>query len=104
MADIRQGRWTAEIEGDFVVSLTGVRINSLRHALKAFMDTGGRRVIREMLDYLTQHPEKGLLGYETCGFVVIQYWKSFEHLEAFLRQGQGRSAPRGVAQVLAARR
>ena len=38
-----------------------------------------------MLTYLTEHPEKGLLGYETAGFTVIQYWRSFEHLEAFAK-------------------
>jgi hypothetical protein len=38
-----------------------------------------------MLDYLSAHPEKGLLGYETMGFVNVQYWRSFEQLEAFAR-------------------
>ena len=28
MAEIKQGRWTAEIEGDFVVFIIGARINS----------------------------------------------------------------------------
>ena len=41
--------------------------------------------MRAMLEYLTEHPEKGLLGYETAGFTVIQYWRSFEHLEAFAK-------------------
>ena len=38
-----------------------------------------------MLKYLTKHPEKGLLGYEKAGFTFIQYWRSFEHLEAFAK-------------------
>ncbi len=38
-----------------------------------------------MLKYLTERPDKGLLGYETAGFTVIQYWRSFDHLEAFAR-------------------
>ena len=38
-----------------------------------------------MLKYLTEHPEKGLLGYETMGRVNVQYWRSFEHLEAFAK-------------------
>ena len=38
-----------------------------------------------MLKYLTEHPEKGLLGYETSGLTTIQYWRSFEHLEAFAK-------------------
>jgi hypothetical protein len=85
MADIRQGRWTAEIEGDFVVFLIGARINSLFEAVNAFRDLGGRRGMNHMLKYLMDHPEKGLLGYEIAGFTIIQYWRSFEHLEAFAK-------------------
>ena len=85
MPDIREGRWTAEIDGDFVVFLIGARINSKLQALRAFKDLGGSKGMRAMLDYLTEHPEKGLLGYETAGFTVIQYWRSFEHLEAFAK-------------------
>ncbi len=85
MADINQGRWTAEIDGDFVVFIIGARINSWRDAFKAFRDLGGRRSMNYMLKYLAEHPEKGLLGYETMGFVNVQYWRSFEHLEAFAK-------------------
>ena len=85
MTDVRQGRWTAEIDGDFVVFVIGARLNSKLDALKGFMDLGGRRGMNHMLKYLTQHPEKGLLGYETAGLTVIQYWRSFEHLEAFAK-------------------
>jgi hypothetical protein len=85
MAKVRQGRWTADIEGDFVVFLIGPRINSKLHALKAFKDLGGRRGLNHMLTYLMQHPEKGLLGYEQAGMTTIQYWRSFDHLEAFAK-------------------
>jgi hypothetical protein len=85
MTDVRQGRWTAEIEVDFVVFIIGARINSKLHALKAIADLGGRRSMNYMLKYLTAHPEKGLLGYQTGGFTTIQYWRSFEHLEAFAK-------------------
>ena len=85
MPDIREGRWTAEVDGDFVVFLIGARINSKRQALRAFKDLGGSKGMRAMLQYLTEHPEKGLLGYETAGFTIIQYWRSFEHLEAFAK-------------------
>lgn len=85
MTDVRQGRWTAEIEGDFVVFIIGARINSKRHAIKAFTDLGGRRGMNHMLKYLTEHPEKGLLGYQMAGFTVVQYWRSFEQLEAFAK-------------------
>ena len=85
MADVRQGRWTAEIDGDFVVFLIGPRINSKLQAFRILSDLGGRRGMNHMLKYLTKHPEKGLLGYETAGFTTIQYWRSFEHLEAFAK-------------------
>ena len=85
MADIKQGRWTAEIEGDFVVFIIGARLNSKWQAFRSFADLGGRRGMNHMLKYLTEHPEKGLLGYETMGFANVQYWRSFEHLEAFAK-------------------
>ena len=85
MADIRQGRWTADIEGDFVVFIIGARINSKLQAWRAFRDIGGN-AMRKMLDYLTEHPDKGLLGYETFGLTaIVQYWRSFDHLEAFAK-------------------
>ena len=85
MTEVRQGRWTAEIDGDFVVFIIGARINSKLQAVRALIDLGGRRGMNHMLRYLTEHPEKGLLGYQNSGFTVIQYWRSFEHLEAFAK-------------------
>ena len=56
-----------------------------------------------MLKYLTEHPEKGLLGYETYGLTMnVQYWRSFEDLERFANERR-RPAPAGLAQLLEAR-
>jgi hypothetical protein len=85
VADVRQGRWTAEIDGDFVVFMIGARINSKLQAFRAFIDLGGRRGLNHMLKYLVEHPEKGLLGYQSAGATIIQYWRSFDHLEAFAK-------------------
>ncbi len=85
MADVRQGRWTAEIDGDFVVFLIGARINSKLQALRVFADLGGRWGMNHMLKQLVANPDKGLLAYESCGLTLIQYWRSFDHLEAFAR-------------------
>jgi hypothetical protein len=85
MADIRKGRWTAEIEGDFVVFLIGARVNSWRRPWQSLQDLGGRRGMQHMLKYLVEHPEKGLLGYQTAGSTIVQYWRSFKHLEAFAK-------------------
>src|SRR5262245_60667388 len=82
---INEGRWTANIEGDFVVFLIGPRLNSKLHVARSLMDLGGRRGMRAMLDYLVAHPEKGLLGYEMGFKVIVQYWRSFDQLEAFAK-------------------
>jgi hypothetical protein len=82
---INQGRWTADIEGDFVVFLIGARF-SMRHPIQSFNDLGGsKRGMRQMLDYLVAHPDKGLLGYEMGLKTIVQYWRSFEQLEAFAK-------------------
>ena len=85
MADIREGRWTAEIEGDFVVFLIGARINGPLNLIKSIVDLGGRKGMKHMLDHLVEHPDKGLLGYEMSFPVIVQYWRSFEQLEEFAK-------------------
>ncbi len=72
----------AEIDGDFVVFLIGARFD-LRHLIRTVNDLGGRRGMAHMLKYLTEHPEKGLLGYEMGLPTIVQYWRSYDHLEAF---------------------
>jgi Domain of unknown function (DUF4188) len=86
MATIHPGRYTAEIEGDFVVFLIGMRLNrpwKLHHWWPVFLG------MRRMLAELAAHPERGLLGAGTGllngGPAVVQYWRSFEHLERFAR-------------------
>ena len=84
MAQIAGRRMTAEVDGDFVVFLIGARTTKLR-LLRSVIDLGGRRGMKHMLDYLVAHPEKGLLGYQMGLPVIVQYWRSFEHLEAFAK-------------------
>lgn len=86
MAHIAGRRMRAEIDGDFVVFLIGARFNSKLHLYRSFLDLGGRRGMIHMLQYLMAHPEKGLLGFQQLGLVsLVQYWRSFDHLEAFAR-------------------
>ena len=86
MAKIHRGRFSAEIDGDFVVLLIGARLNKPWLALKSFADLGGRRRgMVNMLKELSTDPEKGLLGYRMGFSLIVQYWRSFEHLEAFAR-------------------
>jgi hypothetical protein len=84
MAKIAGRRMAAEIDGDFVVFLIGARLN-LFHLVSTIMDVGGRRGMKHMLDYLVAQPEKGLLGYQYGLPVIVQYWRSFDHLEAFAK-------------------
>jgi hypothetical protein len=73
---------TVEIDGDFVVFLIGARFDKL-HLARSLLDLGGRRGMQHMLDYLVARPEKGLLAYELGIPTIVQYWRSFEQLEAF---------------------
>ena len=82
MAKVIPTRMTAEIEGDFVVFLIGMRINKpwkIHKWLPVFM------AMAPMLKELEQHPESGFLGHIVGIKVIVQYWRSFEHLEAYAR-------------------
>jgi hypothetical protein len=83
MAEVAGRRMTAEIEGDFVVFLIGARFNNKLGLARSFMDLGGRRGMKHMLDFLVEHPEKGLMAYDMGIPTIVQYWRSFEQLEAF---------------------
>jgi hypothetical protein len=84
MAQIAGRRMLAEIDGDFVVFLIGARFSKLQ-LMQSLLDLGGRRGMKHMLDYLVARPEKGLLGYQMGLPTIVQYWRSFDHLEAFAR-------------------
>jgi hypothetical protein len=82
MAKINRQRLMAEIDGDFVVFLIGMRINKpwkIHRWLPVFL------AMPKMLKELEQHPEIGLLGYKNHLGVITQYWRSFEDLEAYAR-------------------
>jgi hypothetical protein len=50
-----------------------------------------------MLKELARHPESGFLGYISGGFISVQYWRSFEHLEAYARSHDHSHWPAWVA-------
>jgi hypothetical protein len=88
------GRYTGSIDGDFVVFLIGMRINrplKVHRWLPVF--TAMPRMIRE----LQADPGSGFLGatqgFMTTGPTLIQYWRSFEHLERYARDPDGRHFP-----------
>jgi hypothetical protein len=82
MAKLIAKRVTAQIEGDFVVFLIGMRINKpwkIHKWLPVFLAMP--RMIRE----LERQPDSGFLGHTMTLSVIVQYWRSFEHLEAYAR-------------------
>lgn len=99
MSAVIDRRVTAKIEGDFVVFLIGMRINRLwrpRKWLPVFIAMP--RMIRE----LERDPGAGLLGARFVAAsplspMVVQYWRSFEHLEAYARSKDAEHWPAWVA-------
>lgn len=86
MAKVVPGRYTAQVDGPFVVFVIGMRVNRLLAVHKwapVAMAMGG------MLKELFAQPELGFLG-NTVHFnwreiTQIQYWRSYEHLEKYAR-------------------
>ena len=94
MAKVSPSRMAAEIHGDFVVFLIGMRINKpwkVHKWLPVFL------AMPPILKELEAHPESGCLG-TIGGFrVIVQYWRSFEHLEAYARNQDQRHWPAWTA-------
>src|SRR5437868_695390 len=73
---------TVEMDGDFVVFLIGMRINKpwkVHKWLPVFL------AMPKMLKELSQRPDSGFMGYTMGLSSITQYWRSFEHLEAYAR-------------------
>ena len=85
MPKIYSERMTADVDGEFVVFLIGMRINKLWKMHKwipVFL------AMPKMLKELYQNPELGFISYETWfgrTNIMVQYWKSFEHLEKYAK-------------------
>ena len=82
MKNVNEQRMTAEIEGDFVLFLIGMRINKLWKIHKWLPVA---RAMPRMLKELDANPDLGCLGHSSLGPVIVQYWKSFEALEEYAR-------------------
>ncbi|GIM94301.1 DUF4188 domain-containing protein [Paractinoplanes toevensis] len=89
MAKVVPGYMTAEIEGDFVVFLIGMRINKWwkLHKWLPVMAAMG-----PMLRELIRRKELGLLHFTSwigpSGPLIVQYWRSVEQLEAFAKDAR----------------
>ena len=85
MPNIVPQRVTAEVDGEFVVFLIGMRINRWWKIHKWWpVAMAMPRMLRE----LQADPESGLLGFQSWfgnPNVFVQYWRSFEHLERYAK-------------------
>lgn len=76
-------RYSVQIEGDFVVFLIGMRVNAWWKIHKWLPVL---KAMRPMLEELVADPESGLLCFHRVGkLTFVQYWRSFEQLEAYAR-------------------
>ena len=85
MVDIIGERMAAHIEGDFVVFLIGLRINK---PWKIHKWLPAALAMPRMLKELSALPadETGFLGYSSATTsVMVQYWRSYDHLEKYAR-------------------
>ncbi|MEM8615659.1 MAG: DUF4188 domain-containing protein [Pseudomonadota bacterium] len=84
MSKINQGRMAAQIEGDFVVFLIGMRINKI---WKVWKWGPVMTAMPRMLIELAKRPDLGLLHARTHfgirNVMVVQYWRSFDHLHRY---------------------
>lgn len=94
MARVIADRMCAQIDGDFVVFIIGMRVNKpwkIHKWLPVFL------AMPRMLKELSKTPDSGFLGAQSMGFALVQYWRSFEALEAYARDAGGEHWPAWVA-------
>ncbi|PSQ19930.1 DUF4188 domain-containing protein [Halobacteriales archaeon QS_8_69_26] len=91
------GRYTAELDEEFVVFLIGMRINALWRVhewLPVFL------AMPRMLREIRSRDRAGLLESRTTvswrGVTVIQYWEGFESLRAYAQDPEGEHHPAWV--------
>jgi len=90
---INKDRMFASLEEDFVVFLIGMRINNLWKVHKWFPVA---KAMPKMLKELVHNPSSGFLGFHNWfgrNTIMIQYWRSFEHLEAYAKDKPGEHYP-----------
>lgn len=87
MTNIFRGRYTAHIDGSFVVFIIGVRINRLL-AVHKWLPVA--RAMGPMIKHLLAHRELGLLHVQPYvywrGVALVQYWRTFAQVEQFARE------------------
>ena len=88
MANIIAQRMTAQIDGEVVVFLIGMRVNRLWKIHKWLpVALAMPRMLRE----LGAHPDSGFLGFHQWfgnPTIALQYWRSFDHLVRYAKDAQ----------------
>lgn len=86
MAKFVTGRYTAEMDGSFAVFVIGMRIHKLLHFWRWIPII---TAMQAMIIELYKNKELGFLDMKFFiswrGVTLLQYWRSFEHLEHYAR-------------------
>ena len=94
MIELANERVCAEVEGEFVVFMIGMRIN---RPWKIWKWLPVLRAMFPMLRELSAQPEIGLLASRPLpnlrGPGLVQYWRSAEHLRAYANAGDKNHLP-----------
>ncbi|KMY44314.1 transcriptional regulator [Bacillus sp. FJAT-27916] len=84
MKKIFAGRYVTDAKTDFVLLIIGMRVNNLL-AFRKWIPVA--KAMGPMIKELYQNPELGFIHTEVSlswrGVTLIQYWRSFEDLEAY---------------------
>lgn len=87
-------RMTASVDGDFVVFLIGMRVNSW---WRVHQWLPMARAMRRMIAELDEHPELGLLAHERwfSGRIAlfVQYWRSLDQLMSYAHAASAEHLP-----------
>ena len=86
-------RITAEVDGDFVVFLIGMRVNNI---FKIHKWLPVASAMPRMLTELYRNPELGLISHEQWfgrTTIMLQYWRSFDHLESYAKAKNSNHLP-----------
>lgn len=91
-----KNKHTVQMEGEFVVFLIGMRVNQWWKISSIFQVVFA---MSKMIKELSNNPQSGLLAHEQWlgrTTIMVQYWESFEKLEAFANQRDASHFPAWV--------
>lgn len=98
MATLFPGRYTAKTDEPYVVFVIGMRVNRVL-AFHKWMSVAG--AMPPMLKELYQNKELGFLSGRTLiawrEVMVFQFWRSFEHLNAYAHKRDAKHLPAWAA-------